>query len=75
MAMTLKLTTVGNSTGVILPKELLERLKLQKGDLLHVLEVPGGISLTPLDPEFARQMDVAETVMRQDRDILNRLAQ
>jgi putative addiction module antidote len=75
MAMTLKLTTIGNSTGVILPKELLERLKLQKGDLLHVLEVPGGISLTPLDPEFARQMDVAETVMRQDRDILNRLAQ
>ena len=75
MAMTLKLTTVGNSTGVILPKELLEKLKLQKGDLLHVLEEPGGISLTPLDPEFARQMDVAETVMHQDRDILNRLAQ
>jgi putative addiction module antidote len=75
MAMTLKLTTIGNSTGVILPKELLEKLKVQKGDLLHVLEVPGGISLVPLDPEFARQMDVAERVMRQDRDILNRLAQ
>jgi putative addiction module antidote len=75
MALTVKLTTIGNSTGIVLPKELLERMHVQKGDLLHVLEVPGGISLTPLDPEFARQMDVAENVMRQDRDILNKLAQ
>jgi putative addiction module antidote len=75
MGMTLKLTTIGNSTGVILPKELLEKLKLQKGDLLHVLEVPGGISLTPLDPEFERQMDVAETVMRKRRNLLSKLAE
>lgn len=75
MAMIVKLTTVGNSTGIILPKELLEKLRVKKGDTLHVLETPGGIELTPLDPEFARQMDVAEGVMREDRDILHRLAQ
>ena len=75
MAMTLKLTTIGNSTGVILPKELLEKLRVQKGDLLHVLEVPDGIKLTALDSTFAGQMDVAEKVMREDRDILRKLAQ
>lgn len=74
MALTVKLTTIGNSTGIILPKELLEKLRVQKGDTLHVLETPGGIELTPLNAEFARQMDVAEGVMREDRDILNQLA-
>jgi putative addiction module antidote len=74
LAITVKVTTVGNSTGIVLPRELLEKLRVQKGDLLHVLETPGGIELTAFDPEFARQMDVAERVMRQDRDILNRLA-
>lgn len=75
MALTVKLTTVGNSTGIVLPKELLERLRLSKGDVLHVLETPDGISLTRFDAEFARQMDVAESVMRQDRDILRKLAE
>ena len=75
MAITVKLTTVGNSTGIVLPKELLEKLRVQKGDTLHVLETPNGIELTSFDPEFARQMDVAEKVMREDRDILRRLAE
>ena len=75
MAMTVKLTTVGNSTGIILPRELLEKLRVQKGDTLHVLETPNGIELTSFDPAFARQMDVAEQVMREDRDILRRLAE
>ena len=75
MAMSLKLMTVGNSTGVIFPKELLEKMRVQKGDLLHVLETPDGIKLTPLDTEFAGQMDVAERVMREDRDILRKLAE
>ena len=75
MAMTVKLTTVGNSTGIILPRELLEKLRVQKGDTLHVLETPNGIELTSFDPEFARQMDVAERVMREDRDVLRRLAE
>ncbi len=72
---TLKLTTVGNSTGVVLPKEVLERLRVDKGDNLYVLETPNGIELTPYDPEFAAQMDVAEQVMREDRDVLRKLAE
>lgn len=75
MATTVKLTAVGNSTGIILPRELLDRLRLKKGDTLHVLETPNGVELTSFDPEFARHMDVAEKVMRDDRDILRRLAE
>lgn len=75
MAMKVKLTTVGNSTGIVIPKELLEKLRLKKGDELHVLETPGGIQLTPFDETFARQMDVAERVMREDRDVLRKLAE
>lgn len=72
---TLKLTTVGSSTGVILPKAMLEHLRVQKGDLLHVTEVPDGFKITALDEEFARQMEVAEGVMRERRDVLRRLAE
>jgi putative addiction module antidote len=75
MAITVKLTTVGNSTGIVLPKELLEKLRVQKGDTLHVLETPNGIELTSFDPVFSKQMDVAERVMREDRDILRKLAE
>jgi putative addiction module antidote len=71
---TLKLTTVGNSVGVVLPREILDKLRVQKGDSLYVLETPRGIELTPYDPEFARQMDLAEAVMREDRDVLRKLA-
>lgn len=71
----LKITTVGNSVGVVLPKEVLQHLRVGKGDTLYVLEVPNGVQLTPYDPEFARQMDVAEQVMREDRDALRRLAE
>ncbi len=72
--MKLKITTVGNSAGVVLPKELLARLRLDKGDTLYVTEVPDGIKLMPYDPEFERQMDVAERIMREDRDLLRKLA-
>jgi putative addiction module antidote len=72
---TLKLTTVGNSTGVVLPREILEKLRVQKGDTLYVIETPNGIQLTPYDPEFAAQMGAAERVMRQDRDVLRKLAE
>ena len=72
---TVKLTTVGNSTGFVLPKEILQRLRVGKGDVLHVLETPRGIELIPYDPEFAAQMDVAERVMREDRDVLKKLAE
>lgn len=70
-----KITTVGNSAGVVLPRAVLERLRVSKGDLLYVLETPHGIELTPYNPEFAVQMDVAEGVMREDRDVLRRLGE
>lgn len=73
--MKLKITTIGNSAGVILPRELLTRLRLEKGDELFALETPDGIRLTTYDPEFARQMEVAEEVMRKDRNVLHKLAQ
>ena len=72
---TLKITTVGNSTGVVLPKEILQRLRVDKGDTLYVIETPNGIELTPYNPDFARQMEVAERVMRDDRDVLKKLAE
>ena len=72
---TLKLTTVGNSTGVVLPKEILQRLRVEKGDTLYVVETPNGIELSPYNPDFAGQMEVAERVMREDRDVLRKLAE
>ena len=73
--MKLKITTIGNSAGVILPKELLARLRLGKGDELYALETPDGIKLTTFDPELAAQMEVAEDVMRKRRTLLHKLAQ
>ena len=73
--MKLKISTIGNSAGVILPKELLARLRLEKGDELYVLETPDGIRLTTFDPVFAAQMEVAEKVMRERRDLLRKLAE
>ncbi len=54
----LKVTAIGNSLGVILPKEVAIRLRVQKGDRLHVLVTPRGIELTPLDPALDVQLDV-----------------
>jgi putative addiction module antidote len=72
--MRLKVTTVGNSTGIILPKELLEKLRIGKGDTLFVTETSRGVELSPYDEEFARQLDIAESIMREDRDVLRKLA-
>ena len=73
--MKLKVTTIGNSAGIILPKELLARLRVDKGDELYALETPEGITLTVYDPALAAQMEVAEGVMRKRRTLLNKLAQ
>ena len=70
----LKVTTVGDSVGIILPREILERLRVQKGDSLYAVETKQGIELTPYNPELAAQLDVAERVMREDRDVLRKLA-
>jgi putative addiction module antidote len=70
----LKLTQIGNSVGVILPKELLARLKVDKGDLLHVIDSPDGITLTSHDPIFADQLKAARKVMKKRRNVLRELA-
>ncbi len=72
---TIKVTTVGNSTGVVLPKEILQHLRISKGDVLYAIETPNGIELTPYNPEFSAQMDAAEKIMRDDRDVLKKLAE
>ncbi len=74
MNMELKIKKIGNSAGVILPKELLARLRVGQGDSLFVSEAPDGIRLTAGDPGFAEKMNIAERIMREDRDILRVLA-
>lgn len=70
-----KVTTVGASSGIILTKEAMARLRVRKGDTLHLTEAPGGgFRLTPYNPEFARQMAIAEDVMHDDREVLRALA-
>ena len=73
--MKLKVTAIGNSAGVILPKELLARLRVEKGDELYAIETPDGIRLTTYDPKLATQMEVAEKIMRDRRDLLRKLAE
>jgi putative addiction module antidote len=75
MATSVKVISVGNSAGVILPKEVLARLKVEKGDTLYLTEVPQGIRLVPFDEEFATQMEAAREIMRENRDVLQRLAE
>jgi putative addiction module antidote len=70
----LKLTQIGNSVGVILPKELLARLKLEKGDTVYVTDATDGIKLTPYSAEFEAQMSVARRLMKQRRNALRELA-
>ncbi len=72
---TTKITTVGSSAGLILTKEVMAYLKVQKGDTLYLTEAPdGGYRITPYDPDFERQMAFAEEIMHEDRDILRALA-
>jgi len=75
MATAVKVIAIGNSSGVILPKETLARLNVQKGDNLYLTETSQGIRLVPYDEEFARQMEVAREIMRENRDVLQRLAE
>jgi len=70
----LKLKAVGNSTGVILPKEILTKLRVGRGDTVYVIETPNGIELTPYDPEVERQMELARDIMKKRRGVLRELA-
>ncbi len=70
----LKLTQIGNSVGVILPKEVLAAMKLEKGDTVFLTESPDGYRVTAMDPGFEQQMSLAEEIMKRRRHVLRELA-
>ena len=74
MSTTVKITTVGNSAGIVLPKEILVKMRVEKGDTLYLVETPNGIQITPYRPDFAGKIEAAQRVMRKNRDALRRLA-
>lgn len=71
---TLKVRKIGNSLGVVLPKEVLAKLRVSEGDELSVSETPDGVALTGGDAEFARQMEIMRDIMRRYRNTLRELA-
>jgi len=70
----LKLRKIGNSTGVILPNDILLRLHINEGDELCLSIGPDGIHLTPYDPEFEETMKAFEEGRKQYRNALKELA-
>ena len=70
----LKLTAVGTSTGVVIPKEMLQRMKVRRGDFLHVSETAEGYLVTPYDPAVAEQVEAGREFMREFRDTFKALA-
>ena len=70
----LKLTAVGTSTGVVIPKEMLNRMKLSRGDRLHVVETPDGYLLTPYDPAVAAQVEAGREFIKEYRETFKALA-
>ena len=70
----LKLTQIGNSVGVILPKELLVKLGVGKGDTIYAIDQPDGIRLTTADPDFEAQLAVARKLTKRWRNVLRELA-
>lgn len=75
MTYKLKLRKIGNSTGLIINKELLEKLRVAENDTVFAFETKNGVELTAFDPAVAEQLEIAERVMREDRDVLRRLAE
>jgi putative addiction module antidote len=70
----LKLTTVGTSTGAIVPKEMLARLKVGRGDTLFVTETPSGYLLTPYDPDIEMQLGLGRKFIKAYRETFRALA-
>lgn len=71
---TLKITTVGNSLGIILSKDILAKLNVEKGDTLYISDIPGGVELRAYDPEFVEDMKRVEKIIRDNRNVLTKLA-
>ncbi len=74
MASSLRVTQVGNSLGVVLPKEILTKLRVEKGDTIFVTETPEGITLTPFDPAFDEQVALGREFMNEYKDTFHALA-
>ncbi|MCL4745572.1 MAG: AbrB/MazE/SpoVT family DNA-binding domain-containing protein [Burkholderiaceae bacterium] len=74
MVPAVKITTIGNSLGIVLPREVLQRLRVGKGSMLYLVELPDGVALVPYDAEVATQIEALESVARSDRDVLRGLA-
>ena len=75
MFTTVKVISVGNSAGIILSKEILERLRVSKGDTLTVTETPDGVQLSTYEEKVARQLEISERIMKDNRNMLRKLAQ
>jgi putative addiction module antidote len=71
---TLKITQIGNSLGLILPKDVLAKLKLEKGDEVYLSDTPDGVRITAHNPEFSEQMKLARSIMKKRRNALHELA-
>jgi putative addiction module antidote len=71
----LKLTTIGTSTGAVFPKEMLARLKVEKGDALYVVETAEGFIITPYDPAISEQLKAGRKFMKKYRDTFKALAE
>ena len=69
-----KITAIGNSVGIVLPKEALTKLRADKGDVLYLVDTPEGLTITPYQQDFSAQLDAAEKVMKKYRNALHELA-
>ncbi len=74
MQASLKLTSVGTSTGIVIPKEMLASMNLQKGDVLHIVKTQDGYLLTPYDEEVQKQLELGRRFMKQYREVFQALA-
>jgi len=70
-----KVTAIGNSEGIILPKEALGKLKVHKGDFVYLIETSNGYEVVSYDEKFVQQMKIAQKIMREDRNVLKALAE
>jgi putative addiction module antidote len=70
----LKLTQIGNSVGVVLPKEVLAQLKLQKGDSMFLTNIANGVLLSPYDPAIEEELNAGREFMKSYRDAFRALA-
>jgi putative addiction module antidote len=70
-----KIIAIGNSAGIIVPREMLSRLHVERGDTVYLSEGPGGLQITPYDAEFSAKMEAADRAIRRYRDALKKLAE